>query len=249
MFHTRRRAIAQHLHGTELDGIGGTRLGARRFETGADAIVAQRALLRCARHVIDVDHAERARADAVATAVARVRLNDDGVELGSDDRAGGAHFQAGRLYAVLAHVAHHEPAPLVRLWELLDELDVPPRIAAQAQCVVVALPAHLEVRAAVAARGELVPLLARHLARLAPDAHRGVGEEAHRLVRRAGRRRGRLLLHDRKREGHQAFSTLQTNAFPSWMETFGSPDQLVRSLTTSPTARPCQPQCQGMPTW
>src|SRR2546422_8917023 len=77
---------------------------------------------------------------------------------------------------------------------------------------------------------ELVPFLARDLARLAADANRGVGEEPHGF-------------------GHNhAFSTLQTNALPSWIDTLGSPTQAVRSLTTSPVLKPIQPQCHGMPT-
>ncbi len=47
---------------------------------------------------------------------------------------------------------------------------------------------------------------------------------------------------------HHAFSTLHTNAFPSWMLTLGSPTMDVRVLTTSPLATPSQPQCHGIPT-
>src|SRR5204863_267295 len=36
----------------------------------------------------------------------------------------------------------------------------------------------------------------------------------------------------------QAFSTLHTNAFPSWIDTFGSATRAVSSLTTSPWDRP-----------
>src|SRR6266480_3427278 len=46
-----------------------------------------------------------------------------------------------------------------------------------------------------------------------------------------------------------AFSTLQTNAFASCIETFGSATRDVSSLTTSPVDSPSYPQCQGMPTW
>src|SRR5207245_11555342 len=113
--------------------------------------------------------------------------------------------------------------------ELLDEADVPPVDAVQLAGVVVAVAAQL-ADSAVLGR-ELIPFLARNLARLAADANRGVGEESHGL-----------------RHFH-AFSTLQTNALPSWIDTLGSPTQAVRSLTTSPVLNPIQPQCQGMPTW
>src|SRR5262249_39662537 len=95
--------------GTELDGVGGTRLGARGLESGAHAVVAERALLGRARDRVDPDHAERAGADAVAAPVADVRLDDHRVELGADDRAGRADLPAAGLHAVLADVAHQEP--------------------------------------------------------------------------------------------------------------------------------------------
>src|SRR5205085_12003617 len=57
---------------------------------------------------------------------------------------------------------------------LLDEGDVPPRIGAEIDRVVVGL-----AREALHRHRDLVPLLARHLAGLAADAHRGVGEQPH----------------------------------------------------------------------
>src|SRR5438874_4199231 len=213
----------------ELDRVRGARLRARGLEADLEPVVAERALLGRARYRIDVDHAERTRGDAGPTSVADVGLDHDGVELGADDRAGRAHLQASRLDAVLAHVAHHQPAAVVRTLELLDEADVPPVDAVQLAGVVVAVAGELPDPAVLGR--ELVPFLARDLARLAADANRGVGEEPHGF-------------------GHShAFSTLQTNALPSWIDTLGSPTQEVRSLTTSPVDNPIQPQCHGMPTW
>src|SRR5256884_1016460 len=213
----------------ELNRIGRAGLGARRLEPDLQPVVAQRALLGRAGHRIDVDHAERARRDAGPASVAHVGLDHHGVDLGANDRTGGTHLQAARLDAVLAHVAHHQPAAVVGPLELLDEADVPPVDAVQLAGVVVAVARELPY-AAVLGR-QLIPFLARDLARLAADANRGVGEEPHGL-------------------GHNhAFSTLQTNALPSWMDTLGSPTQDVRSFTTSPVLNPIQPQCHGMPTW
>src|SRR5699024_8634506 len=162
-----------------------------------------------AGRVAAVDHPVRARGHAVAAAVADVVLHHDRAELGAEQRARGAHVQAGGVGAVLAHVGFHEPpevgvlaparvgagerggghaqgygfgAPARFLGgpcgdRLLDERDVPPRGAAQPAGVVVG---HAGERDPVL--GHRVPLLARHLARLAPDAHRRVGEEA--LARR-----------------------------------------------------------------
>ncbi len=172
---------------------------------------------------------------------------------------GGADLEAGRVDAVLADVAHHQPAPVGPvLAELLDELDVPPVDPVQPAGVVVAVAAHLVLPAA--GRGELVPLLAGHLACLAADADGGVGVEAHRFD---GMRAGPLDGHAAASAAepapppscpaaplHHAFSTLHTKALPSWMRHVGIADHAtVRVFTTSPVTTPSQPQCQGMPTW
>src|SRR5262249_5627655 len=104
-----------------------------------------------------------------------------------DDRARGTGMLARRGDAVLADVAHHQPAAgagtteqrieghsLAFRGELLDELDVPPGGGGERSRVVVALAGPSELL-----RGEEVPLLAGDLAGLAADADRGVGVEAH----------------------------------------------------------------------
>src|SRR3989454_332099 len=163
----------------ELDRVGRTRLGAGRLEPHLQAVVAQRAFLRRGGHGVDVYHAERAGGDTGPAAVADVRLDHDRVELRPDDGPRRAHLEAAGLDAVLAHVAHHQPAAVVGTFELLDEPDVPPVDAVEPPGVVVAVPAQLP-EPAVRGR-ELVPFLTRDFARLAPDAHRGVGEESHGL--------------------------------------------------------------------
>ena len=64
---------------------------------------------RRGRRRVAVDDAERARRDAVAAAVAHVGLQDHGVELGADERAGRAGVQAAGVRAVLADVGHEDP--------------------------------------------------------------------------------------------------------------------------------------------
>src|SRR5216683_16208 len=202
----------------EVDGLGRAGLGARGLEAHLHPVIAERAFLGGARHRVEADHPEGARADAIPAAVARVRLDDHRVELGPDDGAGRTHLEAAGVRAVLADVAHHEPAPVLAVGaELLDELHVPPVGAVELARIVVAVPAE-DADAAVSGR-ELVPLLAGHLTRLAPDAHGRVGEETHRLR-------------------HQAFSTLHTKALASWIETLGSPTSAVSSLAASPTTSP-----------
>src|SRR5881392_540749 len=106
-----------------------------------ETVITEGALLRRARNRVDVDDAERTGGDARPAAVAHVGLDHDRVELGADDGTGGTHFQAARLDAVLAHVAHHQPAAVVRTLELLDESDVAPVDAVEAPGVVVAVAA------------------------------------------------------------------------------------------------------------
>ena len=155
-------------------------------------VVAQRALLGAPVALPPLDHPVRAGGDAVAAAVADVLLHDDRSELGAEERSRRADVQAARVRAVLADVRRHEPAqavgavvPLavvlgglrhaqVHRHPLLDERDVPPRVGAEVAGVVVRHAQQVQV----VGRGHAVPLLARHLARLAADAHRGVGEEA-----------------------------------------------------------------------
>src|SRR6266581_4415392 len=169
---------------TELNRVGRARFRAGGLEPDAHAVVTERALLRRARDHVHIDDAKGTAGDASAAAVAHIRLDHHGVELGADDRAGGAHLDTASLDAMLAHVAHHEPAAVVRAVELLDELDVPPVRAVELARVVVTVARHL--RHAAVRRGELVPVLARHLARLAADTDRRVGEEPHRLVGNGG---------------------------------------------------------------
>src|SRR5947199_10218812 len=146
----------------EVNGLGRAGLGARGLEAHLHPVVAERALLGCARYRVDADHPERARADTVSAPVTHVRLDHDRVELGSDNGARRAHLEAAGPDAMLADVAHHQPSPLAAVGaDLLDELHMPPVDAVELASVVIAVPG----RRAVAAvrRREVIALLARHL--------------------------------------------------------------------------------------
>src|SRR5258708_7186694 len=195
------RSLSKLAYGAELNGLRRTGLRAGRLHATLQPVVTERALLRRVRDRVDVDDTKRAGRDAVAAAIARVRLDDDGVELGADDRPGGADLKTRGVDAVLAHIAHQQPsAVLTVLGELLDELDVAPMRAIEPASVVIAVAAQ-RVDAAVGA-GQLIPFLAGDLAGLAADAHGRVCVKSHRLT------------HNSLRSSH-AFSILQTKAFPS----------------------------------
>src|SRR5215510_9792117 len=165
------------LHGrelAELDRLGRARLGARRRQVGLQPVVAEGALAGQAARLVETDDVVRAGRDAVAAAVADARLDIDGVELRPDDGVGRAHLHAARQRAVLADVAHHAPGDAALGGGPLVELDVAPVLLVELGGVVVAI-AELG-----GVPGELVPLLARHLAGLAADTERRVGEEADR---------------------------------------------------------------------
>src|SRR4029077_12559283 len=121
LVHALMRPRAQFDDRPELDRVRGARLRAGGLEPHLEPVVAERALLRRARHRVHVDHAERARGDARPTTVANVGSDHDGVELGPDDRPGWTHLEAAYLDAVLAPVAPHQPAAVVPTLELLDE--------------------------------------------------------------------------------------------------------------------------------
>ncbi len=195
------RPLPELVQGAELNGFGRARLSASGLQPGADPVVAQCALPGAPVFLTPFDHAERARRDAVAASVADVGLDDHRAELGAHQRTGGTHVQAGCLGAVLADITGHQPARAVRhrvrrdggarrdltgTPDLLDERDMPPRRGAQGARVVVG-----HAREQEAVFGHRVPLLARHLAGLAADAHRSVGEESHpgRMIHVPGARR------------------------------------------------------------
>src|SRR5581483_9027990 len=101
------------------------RLRARGLVAALEPVVAERALpdasvlllperpgrrVRRGRQVPLVEHAEGARGDAVAAAVADVLLDDDGPELGAEQRSRRADVEAAGMRAVLADVGAHQPA-------------------------------------------------------------------------------------------------------------------------------------------
>ena len=99
-----RCALPELVEVAVLDRLGRAGGGARRFEATAEPVVAHRALPDPAVVLALVDHAVRTGGNAVATTVADVLLDDDGAELGPDQRPGRTYVETGRVGAVLAHV-------------------------------------------------------------------------------------------------------------------------------------------------
>src|SRR5262249_22207779 len=134
----------------ETDRIGGAGLGAGGLQLVLEPVVAERAFPGAPVVLPAIDDGEGATHHATARAVADIGLHVDAVELGADDRAGGAILQAAGALAVLADVGGHEPgkvaAPLA-----LDEGHVSPGGGAQVRGVVVGEPGEDE-----AVIGELV---------------------------------------------------------------------------------------------
>src|SRR5581483_6349415 len=161
----------------ELDRVRRARLRAGRLVAALQAVVAERALPHApvlllpeqrqrerrvsgaAWKIALVDHAERTRGNAVAAAVADVFLHDDGAELGAEERARRARVEAAGVRAVLADVGLHQPAQGGRGGGRVDR----GRLAVELQ--------------------RLALLDERDVARLAADAHRRIGEEAHARLR------------------------------------------------------------------
>src|SRR5690242_6392005 len=174
------RSVAQIADFAELDRLGRASFRASRFHPDLETIVTEGALLGGARYRINFDHSKGTGGDTVATAVARVRLDHHGIEFGASDGSRGTHFEARRLHAVLAHVTHQEPAPVLpSVGKLLDEFYVPPVDAVEPTGIVIAVTAQ-GVNAAVGA-GQLIPFLAGDFARLAANADGSVGVESHGL--------------------------------------------------------------------
>ena len=230
LFDARLRLGLQLVAESELDGLGRTCFRARGPEAVVQPVVAERALRRRAGVVVEADHPEGARRDAVAATVADVLVDVDRAVLGPVDRAGGAGLEAAGLCAVLAHVRHHVPAHAdLVVARFLEKANQTIALVGEVGVVLVR-PRPLRLFGL-----ELIPLLARDLARPAPDAERDVGEH----------RDGARHVYT------STFRTLQSSAFDSWMKVVGSPRLATRSLVISPRAdsdTPAQPQCHGMPT-
>jgi hypothetical protein len=161
-----------------LDGIGGAGFRASRLHASLKAVVAKGAFLRRSGDRIDVNDAEGTRSDAVAAAVAGIRLNDHCVEFGSDDCIGWAYLKTSGLHTVLANVAHQQPAPFTAIFgELLNKSDVAPVDAVEAPRIIVTVAAE-RIQAAIGS-GELVPLFASDFARFAADTNGCVGVKPH----------------------------------------------------------------------
>src|SRR6266404_3613343 len=88
LLHARLGLLLELPDRAEPNRVGGAGLGAGRLHAGLEPVVAERALLSRVRGWIDVDHAEGTRGDAEPAAVAHVRLDHHGIELGADDAAG-----------------------------------------------------------------------------------------------------------------------------------------------------------------
>src|SRR3954451_24540897 len=98
-------------------------LGAGRLEPVLEAVVAERALGGAAVLLVAADHAERARRDAVAAAVADVGLHDDRVELRAEEGASRAGIETAGVGAVLADVRHEQPA-VAAVLRHVDEVQI-----------------------------------------------------------------------------------------------------------------------------
>ena len=116
---------------------------------------------------------KRTRRNAVPAAVADVRLDIHVAVLVVDKRSCRAGLHARRVNAVLADIAHHQPAAAV-FANLLLERHMPPSCRRQMLGVVVTFR-----RKIVAIRRQLIPLLAGHFAGFAADTQAGIGEKSH----------------------------------------------------------------------
>ena len=113
--HTFAGLLAKLVDRAEVDGLGWTCLGAGRLKTVALAVIAERAFVRMTAHVAASDDAERAGRHAARATVADVSLNVNVLELILNDGAGRTSLMARGCKAMLAMVAHHEPAVEFRL--------------------------------------------------------------------------------------------------------------------------------------
>ena len=114
LLHTLCSARAQIIEPTEHDRFSRTNFGARRGEATLLAIITKRAF-ECAAGIgqrlwAPINHAERARDDAIAAAVANVVLHEHCADFSANDCACGTSFEATGFLAVLADIGKKNPA-------------------------------------------------------------------------------------------------------------------------------------------
>src|SRR5579871_2074565 len=113
---------------SELDRFGRARFRAGRGHPVLLAVIAKRTLVCQAVFGIAVQDAERTGRHTVGAAVTDILLQVDVAEFVVDQRTRRAGLLAGRLHAMLANIAHHEPPRRMPVAvELLDESYMPPR--------------------------------------------------------------------------------------------------------------------------
>ena len=154
LLHTFAGLLAKLVDRAEVDGLGWTCLGAGRLQTVALAIIAERAFVGMAAHFAARDDAERAGRYAARATVADVSLYINVLELILNNGARRASLVARGRKAMLAMVAHHEPAVKIRLvqyralgsklagrfdGELLDEFHMAPGGRRQLSRIVIAV--------------------------------------------------------------------------------------------------------------
>src|SRR4030095_14467091 len=116
---TLRRARTQVIEPPKHDRFSRTNFRARRREAALLSVVAEGAL-ECASGVgqrlwAPVNHAERARDDAIPAAVANVILHKHRADFGANDRSGGTSFQATCFFTVFANIREENPAKWILL--------------------------------------------------------------------------------------------------------------------------------------
>src|SRR6185295_9742441 len=265
--------VAHRLHvrlGAEVQAAGGTGLHTGRLEAHAGPVHAERALGHLPGLLREARHVERTAGLAQTAPDALIRVHvDDAVGVLDDRARRRAGLEAARIRAVHALVLAHQPveAPIHVHFVELDQ--VPDVRGHGGERLVAPVLDRLGVR-------KIVPLLARHLAGLAPDAGGGIDELADhgQLAQcRAGaaERRGRLEdLESGDRHGQalpsdflagspwsplllfspvSAFSSWTWNALYSGVQVLGSIAQEVTRFASGPAclAAPLNPQWIGKP--
>src|SRR6516162_2495592 len=117
LMHTLRRARTQVIEPPKHDRFSRTNFGARWCEAALLSVVAEGAF-ECAAGVgqrfwAPVNHAKRARHDAISAAVANIILHKHRTDFGANDRSGGTCFEATSFLAVFANIREKNPAERV----------------------------------------------------------------------------------------------------------------------------------------
>src|SRR5215470_3090505 len=239
----------------ELQAAGRARLDASGFKAIGDAVGAERAFVNLLGPFVQPRDVERAARHAVLTADTILLLEvHDAIGVLYDRPRRRARLQTAGFRAMLALIFRHQPAQALAAirvpFDVLVEANQVPEVRGQIGLCLICAELDLRRFNRLIDPQQIVPFLTGDLARLAPDAGRGIDElgDPRRIAHACGRRSAGGDAFEFHVARHiYTFSRLTRNALYSGVDELGSSAVGVRVLASGPADPPANPQWIGKP--